>query len=612
MTIQENSISSTEISTIPLAQLIVILSKRFNISEVIISPGSRSAPLIKSFVADSFFNTYSIIDERAAGFFALGIAQQIQRPVLLICTSGSAVLNYYPSIAEAFYSHRPIIVISADRLPFKIDIGDGQVIRQDHVLKQHTIGSYILKPDIIHGIDTILQCPHQRLIPKDSSQQDIESIQQHTVLQNFKTLIKAFQLVSESNQPIHINAPFTEPLYQMTKNRMKLPEASIESPSESVDNESKNLVDQWYQYANRWVLIGVLNPKTLNQNTVRFLENDPQTVVFTETTSNVHGTNFIYSIDSLMFPLELSKNTHQINAPDIVLTIGGMIVSKKIKAYLRELKSLKHWHLGDHTANNTFYCLEHHIKCQPNQFFESLSSSVQTMNQKKQYKTDIFNRFSYFQKLGNAFIKKLPLSDLKVFDLISKSIPSSSQVHFSNSATIRYAQLFQWDSSISIFCNRGASGIEGSTSVAIGASLKSKSPTVLMTGDLSFFYDANGLWNNYTRSDFRIIIINNQGGGIFRILPTESKDTLVFDKFIEAVHHRSAQYLAKDHGFEYHRAQDLGGLRNILDGFYETSTTPKILEIITPRKINDLLLLDYFKVMAEKEYTSKKYLNLSS
>ena len=609
MTDKNHTDPSTEISTIPLAQLIVGLSKRFGFSEVVISPGSRNAPLIKSFIADTFFNTYSIIDERSAGFFALGIAQQIQSPVLLVCTSGSAVLNYYPAIVEAFYSHIPLIVISADRLPFKIDIGDGQMIRQNHVLKIHTIGSFVLRADISHGIENILQCPYQSLIPKDATKQDIDDLQNQIVDKNFETITKAYRLVSERNQPIHFNAPFAEPLYQMTNRPNELPRWSSKSRSESIDIDHKNLVERWHQYDNRWILLGVLPPGALNQNVIHLMEKDSQTVVLTETTSNVHGSNFIYSIDSLMFPLELSSKTQKIQPPDIVLTIGGMIVSKKVKSYLRSIKSLKHWHLGNNTANNTFYCLEQHIEYNPNQFLTSLYSDIHNKRYQRDYKIEVLNTFNYFRKLGDLFVKNLPFSDIKVFDLISKSIRPNSQIHFSNSAIIRYAQLFQWDSSISIFCNRGVSGIEGSTSVAVGASLKSKHPTVLITGDLSFFYDANGLWNNYIPSDFRIIIINNQGGGIFRILPTQSKDTPVFDQFIETIHHRNAQCLADDHGFEYHVVYNLDGLMEALQTFYKTAPKPKILEIITPRKINDLLLLDYFKVMAEKEYATKKYLN---
>ena len=217
------SVSIPEISTIPLAQLIVRISKRFGFSEIVISPGSRNAPLIKSFVADPFFDTYSIIDERSAGFFALGIAQKMKSPVILVCTSGSACLNYSPAIVEAFYSGVPLVVISADRFPFKIDIGDGQVIQQNHVLKNFVIGSFLLKADIKHGIDDILQCPTQNLIPQEASQHEIDSIQNQIITQNMESITKAFQLISQNHLPIHLNAPFEEPLFEMTTTPIELP-----------------------------------------------------------------------------------------------------------------------------------------------------------------------------------------------------------------------------------------------------------------------------------------------------------------------------------------------------------------------------------------------------
>ena len=122
---------------IPLAQTVVRLCASKKIKHIVISAGSRNAPLTNGFVEDDFFKTYSIVDERSAAFFALGIAQQLKSPVALVCTSGSALLNYYPAVAEAYYSDIPLVVLSADRMPHRIDIGDGQTIRQTGVFEPH-------------------------------------------------------------------------------------------------------------------------------------------------------------------------------------------------------------------------------------------------------------------------------------------------------------------------------------------------------------------------------------------------------------------------------------------------------------------------------------------
>jgi 2-succinyl-5-enolpyruvyl-6-hydroxy-3-cyclohexene-1-carboxylate synthase len=163
---------------------------------------------------------------------------------------------------------------------------------------------------------------------------------------------------------------------------------------------------------------------------------------------------------------------------------------------------------------------------------------------------------------------------------------------------VRYAQLFDIDATIELFCNRGTSGIDGSTSTAIGTSVVAQKQTMLITGDLSFFYDSNALWNNYIPTNFRIIIVNNNGGGIFRILPG-SKNTNNFDTYFETIHTHTAKQLAEMYHFEYQTVSDQGSLQDVLKTFYDNSEQPKILEIFTPRTENDSVLIDYFKFFNE-------------
>ena len=193
-------------------------------------------------------------------------------------------------------------------------------------------------------------------------------------------------------------------------------------------------------------------------------------------------------------------------------------------------------------------------------------------------------------------MEDLPFSDLKAFELICKALPENIQLHLANSSTIRYAQLFPLPASAHVYCNRGTSGIDGSTSTAMGAAWVNAQPTVFITGDLSFFYDANALWSAYLKPSTRIIVINNQGGGIFRILPGE-KDTPAYDTYFETVQQRSAKQLCRDHGLGYQKASSRFGLKWKLKRFFNTSNGPQLLEIFTPRKLNDKVLLNYFKSM---------------
>jgi 2-succinyl-5-enolpyruvyl-6-hydroxy-3-cyclohexene-1-carboxylate synthase len=164
----------------------------------------------------------------------------------------------------------------------------------------------------------------------------------------------------------------------------------------------------------------------------------------------------------------------------------------------------------------------------------------------------------------------------------------------SNSSPIRYIQLVNIHKTIEVFCNRGTSGIDGSTSTAIGAAVANKKPTILITGDISFLYDSNALWNNYIPKNFKIILINNSGGGIFRILPGHQENE-TFNTFFETSHHLTAEHLAKMYQFKYTSVKDENELELVWNSFISDETAPAILEIFTPEKVNNAILLDYFK-----------------
>ena len=144
-----------------------------------------------------------------------------------------------------------------------------------------------------------------------------------------------------------------------------------------------------------------------------------------------------------------------------------------------------------------------------------------------------------------------------------------------------------------MFCNRGTSGIDGSTSTAIGYAVQSERPTILVTGDLSFFYDSHALWNNYIPKNFKIILLNNKGGGIFRILPGQ-KNTANFDTYFETTHQLTAEHICKTFGIGYRKADSEEGFQRELTSFYKSNAEPQLLEIFTPRTLNDSVLLDYF------------------
>jgi 2-succinyl-5-enolpyruvyl-6-hydroxy-3-cyclohexene-1-carboxylate synthase len=337
------------------------------------------------------------------------------------------------------------------------------------------------------------------------------------------------------------------------------------------------------------ILTGVLAPDSLDATIISQLADDTSLVVLTETTSNVHHPNFFPAIDQLIAPLNTSN--FEAMQPEVLITFGGMVVSKKIKKFLREFPPKVHYHIDSKKAFDTYFCLTKHVPCSPNHFFkEFLSLTHKTISS---FQLDWLRVKSLRLQKHDLYLKEIPFSDFLVFSQLFKTLPNDIQLQLSNSSTIRYGQLFEMNQSHAIFCNRGTSGIDGSTSTAIGAAYVSTSPTVFITGDLSFFYDSNALWNQYITTNFKIIIINNSGGGIFRILPN-AKQVPYFDTFFETKHQLTASQLSEMHGFGYQSANDMPTLKTQLASFFENSETPQILEIFTPSDINEATLLSYF------------------
>lgn len=543
-----------------LAQLIVEACDSFKLEHVVISPGSRNAPLIIGFTNHPSIKTYSIVDERCAGFFALGIAQQIQKPVVLVCTSGSALLNYYPAVAEAFYSRLPLVVISADRPRHLVDVGDGQTIRQTNVFENHSLANVSLEEG--------------------------KEFEAENALKIFDTLKNAIL----KSGPVHINVPFNEPLYEETDSLSIDPLPKITTPiRDLVPTHIEKFANSWNNSTKKIVLVGAHFPDTLLQEQLSNLVLDESVLILTETTSNLHHQKFINSIDKLIF--SMSNEDFRNLQPEILLTLGGMVVSKKIKQFLRSFQPKIHWHVDPYWGFDTYQCLEHHCANKATDFFTIFSkfTKPKTSDYQKKWLTIRNNQ----DKEYSAYLNTAVFSDLKVFEQLLKRIPDNYQLQLANSSVIRYAQLFDINKTVKVFCNRGTSGIDGSTSTAIGAASAVQEPTVFITGDISFFYDSNALWNNYIKNSFRIILINNEGGGIFRIL--EGPDESNALDYFETRHHLTAAQLCKMYHFEYDVVRDENELINVLENFYKPSENPRLLEVSTPSEINHKVLKTYFQ-----------------
>ncbi|MGB0837300.1 MAG: 2-succinyl-5-enolpyruvyl-6-hydroxy-3-cyclohexene-1-carboxylic-acid synthase [Flavobacteriaceae bacterium] len=550
------------------AQELMLAMSTYGLTKAVISPGSRNAPLTISLTANPEIDCYSVVDERAAGFFALGMAQQSGKPVVLTCTSGSALLNYYPAIAEAYYSKIPLVIVSADRPEHLIDRGDGQTIRQKNVFENHILDSV-------------------NLIEDEPS---------------LNRMNQALETALSQSGPVHINMPFNEPIYELMHGYYPSLLEAFEKQKPYVPVQEVPLpVDEVQVYANKWnssskklVLIGAKMPNELAEIQVAKLLKDPSVLVFCESLSNIHHPNLINQIDQLIFLLK--EDELEALRPDILVTYGGLIVSKKIKQVLRTYSPKEHWHVDALGVLDTYFCLTKHFKISPELFWSQFFFLTEE-NLNSNYQSFWLERRNVHRERQLSFVEKLPYCDFKVFSEIIKQLPSKCMLQLSNSSVVRYVQLFEMKPQVYSFANRGTSGIDGSSSTAIGAAVVKQDhlPTVFISGDTSFMYDSNAWWNSYVPKNLRVIVINNNGGGIFRILPGPSSTEAL--SYFETSHNRSVEHLCKMHSLDYLSYRGEGDLNNKLTTFFNVkeSVNAAVLEIFVPKEANDKIIKEYFK-----------------
>ncbi|WP_312299323.1 2-succinyl-5-enolpyruvyl-6-hydroxy-3-cyclohexene-1-carboxylic-acid synthase [Chryseobacterium sp.] len=547
-------------------QILAHLLQQYGIADIVISPGSRNAPLAIHFSEVDSFNCYSIVDERSAAFVAMGMAKSEKKPVAVTCTSGSAVVNYYPAVTEAFYQNIPLLILTADRPTDFVDIFDGQTIRQKDVFHQHSYGDFQLLED---------------------SKENAEDI-------NFDIIKKAIELCFEKQGPVHINIPLEEPLYELVSELPTFP--TVEKTIKHKDYEiPANLIADWHTSQRIMLLVGTRDYSPELENQLTQLVKNHSVVVLSEANSNLYHEKFFRHIDRYIF--NFTEEDYKTYAPDLLITVGQNVVSKKVKQFLRSARPKQHWHLDEVWQPDTYFALTEKIEVKPEVFFSKLLKYINL--EPRPY----YNLWDVLRDKKDArheqFLNTVEFSDFYFFNKASQTIPENYNIHFSNSSGIRYAQLFDFGKR-KMYCNRGTSGIDGSTSTAMGFAIKNENPTLLITGDLSFFYDINGLWNQYIPPFVRIMIFNNGEGNIFKIIPgpgNANPNTL--DEFIATKHRKNAEHLAKHFGFSYIKVEDELTLDRVLENFFKPDAQPKILEVNTYGKNSADIQKAYFNFMKE-------------
>ena len=536
---------------------------------VVCSPGSRNAPLVIAIDNHPEIETIVVPDERSAGFVALGMAQQLNAPVGVICTSGSAMLNYYPAVAEAYYQCIPLVVMSADRPEEWVNHGDGQTIVQRGVYTNH-----------IH------------------SELDIEEFVTTEDHASFdERIVEAFgKSASGWKGPIHFNFPLSEPLYDIVEiQRLEVAEKFMEPSLELSADDREKLKSAWNASEKRMILCGQMAPDVAVLNVLADLCEDASVVVLVENTSNLIHPKFVHCIDRTLSAI--SEEELEGFQPDLLISIGGAIISKRIKKFLRTSPIKEHLKIGfDFPEMDTYRKLTATIHSSPANVLRAIptiSDSIHPSRFGWKWKQKDY----LIQEKMPEFIQNAPYSDLTVFDIVLDSIPDNTHLHMANSSVVRYGQLFEPIRTIRYYANRGTSGIDGSTSTAVGASLIRKNDLhVLISGDLSFFYDSNAFWNNAVGENFRVIVINNGGGGIFRIIDGPGS-TKQLENYFETENSASVEGICKAYHMEYLAADNLQEVESQMEMLLTMDTKGKsaVLEIFTPNTENDAVLKNFFK-----------------
>lgn len=538
------------------------------VRHAVISPGSRSAPLVIAFNRHPDITCLQLIDERSAAFFALGMAQQLHAPVALICTSGSAVLNYGPAIAEAFYQRVPLLVITADRPEEWVDQGEGQAIRQQGVLALHMKRSVQL-PRLT--VDELARWHCGRLIN--------EAID--------ATLLPV-------PGPVHVNVPFAEPLYGQVDegpaDRLSNLIAPVMTEPFILPDHARWLIGQVSACRKVMVLAGQGVWSEGLKAQLKRLASLPQVTVHTEATSNLDDTAFITCIDRAIEGVH-AANENDLK-PDLLITFGGAVVSKRIKTLLRKWRPLQHWNVDAGQRHyDTYQSLTHDIAVSPEIFFAQIMNGAQPSESIYGEAWRMVDERT--RGLHNRLVSEAPFCDLTVFNTLIDRIPGDSDVHVANSTPARYVQLFDRVRGLRWFSNRGTSGIDGCTSTAVGAAFATKRLTTLITGDTAFCYDSNAFWNNCLSPLLKVIVIDNGGGNIFRYIDGPDKDAELLPWF-EAPHTRSIEALVKSFDLPYLHANDQASLEAGLDKLYAQHDRPAVLHITTDALTSPKVLRNYF------------------
>ncbi|GGG47814.1 2-succinyl-5-enolpyruvyl-6-hydroxy-3-cyclohexene-1-carboxylic-acid synthase [Hymenobacter glacieicola] len=616
---------------------------QLGITDVVLSPGSRCAPLTIAFARHPAITVRTVPDERVAAFIGLGLAQAQRRAVALVCTSGTAGLNYAPAVAEAYFQQIPLVVFTADRPPEWIDQLDGQTIRQADLYGAHAKGTFTFPADTTHP-----------------------DAHWHAG----RIVSEAIGLAEQFPAgPVQVNVPLREPFYpkageqlqfqpvKVTRElpgRPQLPAAALQELREAVQTTGRVLVVAGQHPASAELLLAV-----------RQFAAAYQVPVVGDLIANLHlpaAPNFDQRLRPLgrqdVFMAVPEPGLKAALKPELLITFGQSLISKALKLYLRTAKPTQHWHVQPAGAvADTFQSLTKVVRMEPTDFFAALlaeaprsttnsigvseSSDLSSIHSATTTSTPYVTtpnhtaapdatrvaaapaptgpvrlvwpgsgahlseaaasaKAAYLkpwlaaENWAEGFLQKFmqqpnqPFNEFTAIYRALQLLPDHTALHLANSMAVRYANILGLPAgrTAEVFANRGTSGIDGCTSTAIGAALAQPDrPVVLLTGDVAFFYDRNAFWHNYPTPNLRVILLNNHAGGIFRLIdgPRQQPE---LEEFFETRQPLTAENTARDFHLHYHTARTFTELESALPVFFAPESGASLLEITTDSPTN--------------------------
>lgn len=557
-----------------------------NLTHAVLCPGSRCAPLTVAFTRHPKITAHTFSDERSAGFVALGMAQQSGTPAIMVCTSGTAAYNFTPAVAEACFSQTPLIIFTADRPAEWIAQHDGQTIYQQEIFGRHVKKSFQLPqeydhPDNLWAINRILN--------------------------------EAINLsLEEPRGPVHINAPFREPLYPETKEKFEFSNnvrviEQVRTQYALPPDRVENLLQEMNQYTKILIVAGQHDyDNILLASLSNFLKLQAIPVAG-DIISNLNSIEQVIR-HSDVFLGQAPEGVKKSLRPELLITFGKSVISKNLKLFLRKYAPKEHWHIQPAGAvADPFQSITRVLNTTPANFFESLQTIVKSKEFENQKKINYQKLWEVEERRAVRCLKEfLPteaFGELELVHEIIRNLPPLGNLHLANSMSVRYANMIGLNDltkNINVFSNRGTSGIDGCTSTAVGHSLMNELPNLLITGDLAFFYDRNAFWHNYDLPNLRVVVLNNHGGVIFNMIdgPGSLPEC---DEYFITKQALNAQKLCEEFDFDYLKLDNKRKIKNTLKNFFEFDGRTKILELETSIDLNKSIF-DKLKQTIKKSY----------